>query len=264
VAPHRYPPAALLLSVALLIPLAHQAASASPPSSDPSAAGEIVAESTVTLVTGDRVTLGAADSTGAPAVRIDPGVEGTAFSVRRDAGQVSVIPSTVAKLVPDVFDPALFDVTGLVAMGYDDGHRSDLPVITQGVGVTLRSGRALKSVGASAGSIGKDASLTTWLATRRTTTGKVWLDRRLGATSLSAATAAGHRPGGGPDLGQVLAADGFGQESWVSAGMEWAAAEGADPVWRQVKAEVVNAADTTTDAAGGRIEQTVLNAVPTH
>ncbi|TWD84158.1 subtilisin family serine protease [Kribbella amoyensis] len=310
--PRLFRPAALLSSVALLIPLGGASATASVPSPGSPAGSAVVAESTVTLLTGDRVVLGGPDSSGEPAVTIDPRTPGTSFSVRRDEGRVTVIPSTVANLVPDVLDPALFDVTGLVEMEYDDAHRSDLPVITQGVPAGLRAAKVLRSVGASAGTIGKDASLTNQLTSRRTTTGKVWLDKRLGATGLRSVTAAAPDPylnqvkapaawaqgldgrgvkvavldtgadsghpalagkvaeavdftgtgsaeddnghgthvsslivgnGAGSDgarqgiapaaellSGKVLAADGFGQESWVIAGMEWAAEQGADLV----------------------------------
>ncbi|TCN36535.1 hypothetical protein EV644_1133 [Kribbella orskensis] len=55
-------------------------------------------ESSVTLLTGDKVTLGAPDAKGDPAVRIKPRTPGTgAFSVRRDAGRVSVIPRTSSR-----------------------------------------------------------------------------------------------------------------------------------------------------------------------
>ena len=339
--PHPSRPLALLLSFllsgALLIPLTltpSAAASAVPSPAAVPAAGE---GTRITLITGDLVVLGAPDETGAPAIRIDPRVEGTSFSVRRDAGQVTVIPSTVAKLVGDVLDPALFDVTGLVEMQYDDAHRADIPVITQGAGVAgLRSGLALRSLGASAGTAAKDGSLTNSLTTRRAAApGKVWLDRRLAAASTAVATSAtssaattdpylnevkaptawargldgrgvkvavldtgtdsghpalagkvttaadftgtgsaeddnghgthvaslitgtgagsdGARQGIAPavDLisGKVLAANGFGQESWVIAGMEWAAAQGADLVNLSLSAAASDSDDLVAQA----------------
>jgi len=295
----------LLLSTALLLPSVWSpvpaAAAAVAPKGDPVA---------VTLITGDRVLLGAPDATGRPFVQIEPHEQGRAFSVRRDAGRVTVIPQQVEKLVPDVLDPALFDVTGLVEMGYDDAHRADLPVITRGV--PDFQGREIPSLGATAGTLAKQQApgFTSRLASLRST-GKVWLDRRLKAAvadttaaipdqylnqikaptawakgldgrgvkvavldtgvdaghpaltgkvsaesdftgSASAADDNGHGThvsslivgsGAGSDgarqgvapaaeliSGKVLAADGYGQESWVIAGMEWAAAQGADLV----------------------------------
>ena len=275
---------------------------------------------TVTLVTGDRVTLGAADDRGRPSVQVEPRTPGTGgFSISRDGGRVSVIPKDVAALVPDVLDPALFDVTGLVEMKYDDAHRADLPVIVRqdGVQAKLRSGRQLASLGATAGVLPKTtaAGFGTQLATRSAPIRKVWLDRPVGATALSSQQARqaaaqdgylgqvkapaawergldgrgvkvavldtgvdadhpalagkvstqanfteaagpadgnghgthvsslivgsgagsdGARQGVAPGAelisGKVLADDGFGQESWVIAGMEWAAAQDADVV----------------------------------
>ncbi|MPZ94026.1 MAG: hypothetical protein GEU96_03735 [Propionibacteriales bacterium] len=91
--------------------------------------------STVTLVTGDRVTL-TPMSDGEPVVLFEPRAgaddgQRVGYSVHHDEGRVSVIPHDVATLVPDVLDPALFDVTGLVEMGYDDASRADLPLIVR-------------------------------------------------------------------------------------------------------------------------------------
>ena len=292
----------------------HSAAEPAATEPRPSAA----ATSTVTLLTGDRVTLGPG-ADGQPTVQVEPRAdrpEHLGFSVRREGpGQVSVIPSDVAPLVPDVLDPALFDVTGLVEMGYDDAHRADLPVIVRQssrAGSPLVSQRTLGSIGATAGTIAKGnaAAFTTSLRAAGTT--KVWLDRKLRASSVTGPEAAprdgyldqvkapeawetgldgrgvkvavldtgvdaghpalagrvttqadftdgdgpadgnGHGThvaslvagsGAGSDgarqgiapaaellSGKVLADDGFGQESWVIAGMEWAAAQDADIV----------------------------------
>ena len=90
------------------------------------------AAATVTLVTGDRVTLTPAEH-GPPKVIFDPapGSGRTGFDVLRDGTHVHVIPDDVAPLVSDVLDPALFDVTALVEMGYDDRHAGELPLIVR-------------------------------------------------------------------------------------------------------------------------------------
>jgi subtilisin family serine protease len=92
----------------------------SPPAALPTGRAE------VTLITGDRVTL-VRDASGKPQVLLDP--EQDDFVVRRDGTRIEVIPRSVLRLVPDVLDPRLFDVTGLVEMGYDDAHTGTLPLI---------------------------------------------------------------------------------------------------------------------------------------
>lgn len=88
---------------------------------------------TVTLITGDRVRLIPTGEGDQPDVIVDPaiGSEPTGFSVTQDERGIRVIPHDVADLVPDVLDPGLFDVTQLVAMGYDDANSDGLPLIVQ-------------------------------------------------------------------------------------------------------------------------------------
>ncbi|MGC5019349.1 S8 family serine peptidase [Micromonospora sp. DT47] len=322
---------ALLLVATLAISSASvEPAAASPPEAPagptsvvPAGAARLPeASTTVTLVTGDRVTLRPTRD-GEPTVRFEPRDPShpTGFSVRRDRGRVTVIPHDVEALVPDVLDSALFDVTGLVEMRYDDRHRADLPLIVRrSPGARsldadlLTKVRALGSIGASAGSLDKTraAAFGKGLAGAgspvgaRSTAGltKVWLDRTIRASSLDgyldqvkapaawqsgldgsgvkvavldtgvddghpalagqvtseadfsggtdtadgnghgthvasliAGTGAGSdgaRQGIAPavDLlsGKVLTDEGYGQWSWLIAGMEWAVSQGADVV----------------------------------
>ena len=115
----------------------------------------------MTLLTGEHVTLRPGPD-GKPQVDVQSRDGGSAvgYAVRNDHGRISVIPHDVASLVPGVLDPALFDVTGLVEMGYDDAHRADLPVIVrESAGArTMANGgftstRTLASIGATAGRI---------------------------------------------------------------------------------------------------------------
>ncbi|MGW8780296.1 S8 family serine peptidase [Streptomyces sp. NPDC055796] len=86
------------------------------------------APATVTLITGDRVVLGD-DGRVSRFVR-GKGREGIVISVRREAGHTYVLPQDTLRMVADgVLDRRLFDVTQLVADGYDDAHRSTLPLI---------------------------------------------------------------------------------------------------------------------------------------
>ncbi|MEV0950027.1 S8 family serine peptidase [Promicromonospora sp. NPDC050249] len=90
----------------------------------------------VTLITGDRVTLTRyADGRSSAAVTPGTGREGIAFQRITEGDRLYVIPSDVAGLVPDRMDRALFNVSGLVAAGYDDAHRDTVPVIVQDAAV---------------------------------------------------------------------------------------------------------------------------------
>ncbi|BFO21137.1 hypothetical protein SHKM778_75250 [Streptomyces sp. KM77-8] len=83
---------------------------------------------TVTLITGDKVSI-AADGSVAGIERAK-GREGASFSVRKADGHSFVIPGDAAQAVAQgKLDRRLFDVTRLVAYGYDDASRSDLPLI---------------------------------------------------------------------------------------------------------------------------------------
>ncbi|GAA4719996.1 Subtilase family protein [Promicromonospora umidemergens] len=91
---------------------------------------------TVTLITGDRVTLTRhADGRSSAAVTPGAGREGIAFQRITEGDRLHVIPADVAGLVPDRMDSALFDVSGLVAAGYDDANRGTVPVIVQDAAV---------------------------------------------------------------------------------------------------------------------------------
>ncbi|MCB5165848.1 S8 family peptidase [Streptomyces bambusae] len=135
------------------------------------------ARSTVTLVTGDKVVVGSDGRV----VRIDrgPGRDGVVFSVRREPGHTYVIPQdALGPVRAGVVDRRLFDVTRLVADGYDDAHRGTLPLIVgyrQGTpegfaafrsaldGVA-RDRRALPAVGGEAFTAPKSGTAALWSA----------------------------------------------------------------------------------------------------
>ncbi len=83
----------------------------------------------VTLITGDRVTVSSVGEVGVVAGTTRPGV---AYSTYRSAdGHAHIVPSDVAALIASGrLDPALFDVTTLVAQGLDD-RTSALPLIVR-------------------------------------------------------------------------------------------------------------------------------------
>jgi subtilisin family serine protease len=156
-------------------------------------AGAAEQPATVTLITGDRVTL-----TPSSGVIFDPapGSERTGFDVLRDGSHVHVIPDDVAPLVPDVLDPALFDVTALVEMGYDDRSTDALPLIVRRAGEArggaspLRTVEALESIRATAVALDKDEAarfgddLARPNARAAAGVSRVWLDRKIEAAAL--------------------------------------------------------------------------------
>ncbi|MCT2586269.1 S8 family serine peptidase [Actinophytocola gossypii] len=256
---------------------------------------------TVTLVTGDVVTLGGPRGVDVTAA---PGRERVGFRTHTDVdGDVHVVPEDALPLLSTGrLDPRLFDVSGLVRAGYGDDARDDLPLIVDYPGATPRAAgaravRPLPAIGAVAVRADKD---TDFWADARTSADRIWLDGRVEATlehsvpriGAPAAWAAGHTGEGttvavldsgvdtthpdladavtgeqdftgsasGPDdrfghgthvasiitgadetntgvapdttllNGKVLDDTGSGQESWIIAGMEWAATSGADVV----------------------------------
>ncbi|MCI3274929.1 S8 family peptidase [Streptomyces cylindrosporus] len=85
---------------------------------------------TVTLITGDRVTLDAAGKV----TRVTPakGREQTTFRIQQARGHTYVVPQDASALIASgKADRRLFDVTELTSLHYDDARRSDLPVIVQ-------------------------------------------------------------------------------------------------------------------------------------
>ncbi|KRF35555.1 peptidase [Terrabacter sp. Soil810] len=91
------------------------------------------APKTVTLITGDKVLVTGA-GTNAPIVTVLPREDGTVPSVetRRVGKDVYVYPAdAVDALASGKVDEELFNVTGLVAMGYDDASTDSVPVIAR-------------------------------------------------------------------------------------------------------------------------------------
>ena len=173
--------------VPVLVPAAARAASPAPPGF----------ATTVTLVTGDKITL-----VGTGAVSITParwpGRGQVSYSTWTAGGNVRVVPSDVARLVPGVLDPQLFDVTGLIRAGYDDATAASLPLIVRrpvGIAATvdspLETVRSLPSIGAAAVRLpkGKAARLGAELAAPVSALGAgahVWLDARVSAATVPA------------------------------------------------------------------------------
>jgi subtilisin family serine protease len=151
---------------------------------------------TITLITGDVVSLAPADGGKFTAsVRPAAGRESVGFQTTETGHGVRVVPNdAIPWLVSGRVDAALFDVQRLLRDGYGDSAGATLPLIVQGGPAARASGTAsLPSIGASAAKIGKSDLAAYWknLAggnARAATTGRIWLDRKVSA-SLAESTA---------------------------------------------------------------------------
>ncbi|MFC0528016.1 S8 family serine peptidase [Phytohabitans kaempferiae] len=143
---------------------------------------------TVTLLTGDRITLASAV---AGAVAVQPGEdrEGVRFAVRRDRDSLYVIPSDAEPLIRSgKLDRRLFDVRGLIRAGYHDGVRDTLPLLVRygaanarsAAGTLSAAGAAvtwpLSVVDGAAVAARKDSAPRLWSTVARGGFDKIWLD----------------------------------------------------------------------------------------
>jgi subtilisin family serine protease len=135
---------------------------------------------TVTLVTGDKVTV-----TSPTSAIVEPGAgrEKVTFLTDEARGRLRVLPVDAAPLVrAGRLDPRLFDVTGLLELGYDDS-RKELPLVVTGApgpapAVRAMTGfRSLSAVRGFAVRQRRSDAARTWQALAAGT-GKIWLDGR--------------------------------------------------------------------------------------
>ncbi|GLZ39052.1 S8 family serine peptidase [Actinokineospora sp. NBRC 105648] len=132
----------------------------------------------ITLVTGDHVTVREVGQRLVPAVDPAPGRAGLQFATSAVKDQLMVVPSDAwADLQAGRLDRRLFDVAALLRDGYGDEHRADLPLILPAT--APQTGLALTSVAAKAVSLRKEDAADFW-AGRGTAltraTDRIWLD----------------------------------------------------------------------------------------
>ncbi|GAA4902251.1 S8 family serine peptidase [Stackebrandtia albiflava] len=132
------------MAVAGLVTGLLTAAVASPAHADPGASGHDHGDAvTITLITGDRVTVRADADDATPHIRPGEGREHIMFSVGRKGDGFYIVPSDAAPLIADgILDRRLFDVTALTGFGYHDAARDDIPLIlgTVDTNVTATAG----------------------------------------------------------------------------------------------------------------------------
>lgn len=165
---------------------------------------------TVRLITGDRVTVGVGpDGKRTASVDPGPGRDGVLFRTAEQDGKLTVLPSDALDLVSTgALDRQLFDVTALLAQGYDEAHSDGLPLIVSdpkagsaaaGTARELTAlndddapSRRLTSIGARSVRVADSDLAAFWhelspgdgemTAKRLSATPKVWLDGRVGAS----------------------------------------------------------------------------------
>ncbi|MDQ1647424.1 MAG: hypothetical protein QOJ50_3608, partial [Cryptosporangiaceae bacterium] len=114
----------------------------------------------VTLLTGDRITV-TPDGPGHSVLSIAraPGRQRIPFATAKTGSGLTVLPADAARLVGSgALDPRLFNVTLLHRFGYDDARTAELPLLVQGpsgataaprlAGTALAGSRAVRSIGA--------------------------------------------------------------------------------------------------------------------
>jgi len=166
-------------------------------------AGQAAAQSaaTVTLISGDRVRL-TRTADGQPVAQLLPAEDGTVpdYETLRDGDNLYVFPTTASAAIgAGLVDRELFNVTGLVAAGFDDAHADSLRVIAQYGDARTVSGTtpvptgatgstALSSVNSLAYSVAKADIQAAWAQLTDASSGsgsglaKIWLDRPVKAT----------------------------------------------------------------------------------
>ncbi|MCX4844207.1 S8 family serine peptidase [Streptomyces sp. NBC_00893] len=188
-------------------------ASAKRPVVGSGAAAKSGKQTTVTLITGDKV-LVTTDTSGRSSAAVLPREDGTQSMVQtyQRGKDLYVYPDDASRAIAEGrVDEQLFNVTGLIRQGYDDTHTDALPLIAtyrNGVDVAKSAppaprgserGLSLPAVDGVALKAGKDTAATFWrdvTDTRSRTASalkKLWLDGRAEST-LDRSTAQVHAP----------------------------------------------------------------------
>ncbi|MEU8166972.1 S8 family peptidase [Micromonospora sp. NPDC049004] len=206
---------------------------------------------TVTLLTGDVVTVQSTGS-GCPQATVRPVDANTVLrQTCGPDGHLHVLPARVESQIGSTLDPDLFDVTALIADGYDDESTSTLPVIVQPATASARVAalgdvRSLPSIGAVAGHVPKKSPASAKLATDSLLAGakKVWLDRKVRATALTG----GAKPAGlDRNLDQIDAPQAW-KAGYTGKGVRVAVLDtGADFTHPDLAGRVVERADFTAE-----------------
>lgn len=150
------------------------AAATSAPDDSPTTRAVAGSSHSVTLITGDRVTVTDL-SDGTHAVSIDPAVDGAGARTYEAAGDLHVVPdAALPYLASGALDADLFNVSLLIDYGYDDASVDATPVIVEQAEAAARSFSApvpglevktpLESIGGAAAVLGHSDAASAWQA----------------------------------------------------------------------------------------------------
>ncbi|KJL44719.1 S8 family serine peptidase [Microbacterium trichothecenolyticum] len=148
------------------------AAATSAPDNSPATRAVAGSSHSVTLITGDRVTVTDL-SDGTHTVSIDTAVDGAGVRTYEAAGDLHVVPdAALPYLASGALDSDLFNVTLLIDYGYDDATVDATPIIVEQDTAAARSFTApvpgfdvltpLESIGGAAATLGHDAAASAW------------------------------------------------------------------------------------------------------
>ncbi|WP_341998601.1 S8 family serine peptidase [Microbacterium sp. LWH7-1.2] len=155
------------------IGLATLPAAASPAPAAPPATGATAGDShTVTLITGDRVTV-TDMSDGTHTVSVDTAIDGAGVQTYEVGDDLHVIPSAAMPyLATGALDEDLFNVSLLIDYGYDDASVDATPIIIEQDGATAQTFAApvpgievqapLESIGGAAATLGHGDAAAAW------------------------------------------------------------------------------------------------------
>ncbi|MGW3664702.1 S8 family serine peptidase [Streptomyces sp. NPDC005141] len=208
--------AAVAVLGGVLVPVAEAVPAAQPPAANSAPGKGAPPTRTVTLITGDKVTVtpGAKGTPATVSVKRRAGATGSVQTITDETGTYVYPDDAEAYAAQGLLDKRLFNVTGLVAQGYDDEHAAALPLIivrdtdasrlagTDLPGIAVK--RHLASVHAEAVSADRAKAASLWTALTaapkgtadRKTTGapslpgaihKIWLDGKV-KTALADST----------------------------------------------------------------------------
>src|SRR5699024_10634222 len=82
----------------------------------------------LTLITGDKLTVHEVEN-GRLTVEMNPARGEADFEKMEIDEEVYVIPSNIAKFIPEKIDRELFNITSLIEQGYDDASMNNIPLI---------------------------------------------------------------------------------------------------------------------------------------